>query len=167
MADEPASVAAAEAVAAQAVETAAEIATAEAGAVVAAVVEGAAAQIEEAQQVAEDVIRASMETHLGQEIARTNERFTQWLDGEGRTLVANVASLQSQMAELMQQVAATAAVAVSALETSPQLIPPVSEAPLTETVEAVTEILPEAIAPEPAPVESTPNAPRRKVRVFL
>ena len=165
MSTEISSIGAAEVVAANAVEQAAEIAAAGASETIAAVIENAAEQVEQAQQTAEDIARAAMESHLGREIFAINERVTQWLEGEGHALSQRMSTLEAQIAELSQTTAAAATLALTSA-VSEQSIQAVSEQPLTEAVETVAEVLPETIVAAPQS-ESTPVEPPRRKAKFL
>lgn len=164
MDDDIASVGQAATAASTAVIEAAGIAEANANATIAAVVENAAEEIDAARETAEHIAQAAMETELGRMIAETNRRISEWLEGEGRRLTETVTAMQQEIASLRETQAATAVLALNS--TPSQSTPPLStEAPLTEALETVTEILPEVVE---SPVESIPVEPVRKKRgLFL
>lgn len=160
-----ATVAEAASVAADAVRSAEAVAVAENAEVVAAVIEGAQQRVEAAEQMAQQITQAALETELGRQIAENNRRISEWLDGEGRALRNQVETLQAEMSALRETVAATATLALTSADT-PQSTPPVSEQPIAEAVETVTEILPETVTSQPAESTHAEPAPKRR-KVFL
>lgn len=168
MEGEATSVAEAASDAATAVTQAAEIAAEHSAEVVAAVIEGAQQRVEAADNAAQQIAQAAVETNLGQRVAGVEQEFREWRDGEGQALRLQVDRLTAENAELRQQMAATATVAVVAAQNGavPPLISAAPEPNLIQEAETLAAIVPEAMAP--APSANTQSAePQRRRKVFL
>jgi len=128
---------------------------------VANVIEHASEQIDAANERAEEIARAAMETEIGRRVGALETRGYEWqeaLDGLRRDLT----SLMEQLSNLQSAVAATATlvVATELAEPAPSSsIPQPSSNPATveAAMDQVTEVIPDALS------ENTPAAPLEPV----
>ncbi len=155
------------------VETAGAIMQAEidgANQTVAAVVENAAAAIDAANERAEEIARAAMETEIGRRVGALEQGAYTWqeqLDGLRRDLT----SLAELVSSLQSAVAATATLTVATAlmpEGQSSLTPQTSLSPATETapdlLEPVTEVIPDALSEAIPAAPLDPVPPVRKHR---
>jgi len=126
------------------------------------VLEQAAAQVERAEEMAEDIARAAMETHLGQRISELEGKQYSWQD-QLAELSAQLQTLQETVNLLQGQLAATATIAVSSQSTPPQSEPTTEV--VTEAVTTLETVVPEAIS-QSAVEESPAPAPKQRRRIW-
>lgn len=169
MADEPATVGEAVAVAADAARAAADVARSEADERVEEVIERAAEEINQAHEQTEALARAAMETELGRRLGELEREFTEWRVVALAELQSQVTTLQETVNTLQGQMSATATLATAAA--SPPSIPQQSAQQPTkveEAIQEVTEILPETLTPENSDQSaSTNDAPPVRRKRFL
>jgi hypothetical protein len=144
-----------------AVETAHNEAAENAANVIEAVIEHSAQEIDAAQEVAEQVIQAAMQTELGRRVASLEERLNTW-QGDPQAMqsllmlpqiveaqASTILQLQNQLQELLQTLSS---------------IPPNSAEP--EILEAVT-VEPQEQAPPSAEAENPAPQPKAKARRWI
>ena len=131
----------------------------EAAANTAAVVADAVDAINDAQETAEAIAQAAMETELGRRISAAETRGMEW-QSQLDSLRADLLSLREQVMNLLTAATATATLQVADMITEqPSLTPPASaptQETLAEATEEVTSILPESLGNA---VEGSPAPP--------
>jgi hypothetical protein len=121
------------------------------------VIAAAGEAIDRAQEQAEEIARAAMETALGRRVASIEEREAEW-QNRFDAQALELSNLRDQVSQLAQAVAATATLTVATALQEPQApqssSPAISSTPIPEEViPPITEVIPESLS------ESIPAAP--------
>lgn len=137
------------------------------------VIEAAVQAVDDAQETAQDIARAAIETELGRRVDALERMMEEW-HALASSLPETLSSMSSRLVTMeeklhgLSQVTATMATQEMAETEHSSSIPPTSppNEELAETVEAVTEVVPElhdaveeSLAPEPPE--------RKRIRRFL
>lgn len=128
-----------------------------------AVVEQAETRIEQAEQVAQTIADAVVQTELGKSVAELRDHFEKelhtWRENL-QSLMLEMSTLKSTLAELMER--SSQPVAVTVTQQSPQPIPQTSETTVTTELQ---QLNPENVNPDvpPVPAQNEKTPPRRRL----
>lgn len=127
----------------------------------ASVIEDAELRVQAAQEMAQRVTDAALNTELGRQITATNERVTECVM-QGEQLRTDVRSLTETLQSVTERLSTLTGLTVAAVLPETQLAPATSSETTTE--EQVQAILPEEVADSLAVVESP--VPQKRTRMF-